>query len=86
VTTTPLQALGLMNSGFVQRQADQLARRAFTLASNEPDESITWIWRLTLGRSPNAEESQMARRTLRERGLPHVAWVLLNTTEFVYVR
>jgi hypothetical protein len=56
------------------------------LAANEPDESITWLWRLTLGRSPNAEEFQMARRTLRERGLPHVAWVLLNTTEFVYVR
>ena len=86
VTTTPLQALGLMNSGFVQRQADQLARRALTLATNKPDESITWLWRLTLGRSPNAEESQMARRTFQERGLPHVAWVLLNTTEFVYVR
>ncbi len=86
VTTTPLQALGLMNSGFVQRQADQLARRALTMAANKPDESITWLWRLTLGRSPNAEESQMARRTFQERGLPHVAWVLLNTTEFVYVR
>ena len=86
VTTTPLQALGLMNSGFVQRQADQLARRALTLATNKPDESITWLWRLTLGRSPNAEEYKMARRTFQERGLPHVAWVLLNTTEFVYVR
>ncbi len=86
VTTTPLQALGLMNSGFVQRQADQLASRALMLAANKPDESITWLWRLTLGRGPNAEESQMARRTFQERGLPHVAWVLLNTTEFVYVR
>ena len=86
VTTTPLQALGLMNSGFVQRQADHLARRALTLAANQPDEAVTQLWKLTLGRSPDVEESQMARRTLRERGLPHVAWVLLNTTEFVYVR
>jgi hypothetical protein len=75
-----------MNSGFVQRQADHLARRALSLAANQPDEAVTQLWKLTLGRSPDVEESQMARRTLRERGLPHVAWVLLNTTEFVYVR
>ncbi|MFM8880564.1 MAG: DUF1553 domain-containing protein, partial [Verrucomicrobiota bacterium] len=87
VTTTPLQALGLMNSSFVQRQADQLARRARALAAREePDAVIETVWRLALGRRPNADEARLARETLRERGLPHVAWVLLNTTEFVYVR
>ena len=87
VTTTPLQALGLMNSGFVQRQADQLARRARALVGREePDAMVETLWRLALGRRPNADEARMARETLRDRGLPHVAWVLLNTTEFVYVR
>ncbi len=87
VTTTPLQALGLMNSSFVQRQADQLARRARALtAREEPDAMIETVWRLALGRRPNVDEARLARETLRERGLPHVAWVLLNTTEFVYVR
>jgi len=87
VTTTPLQALGLMNSSFVQRQADQLAHRARTLVGREePDAVIEAIWRLALGRGPRSEEARMARETLRDRGLSHVAWVLLNTTEFVYVR
>ncbi len=86
VTTTPLQALGLMNSGFVQRQADHLARRARAIAGAENDAAIEALWRLTLGRLPDAEETRLAQETLRDRGLAHVAWVLLNTTEFVYVR
>jgi hypothetical protein len=86
VTTTPLQALGLMNSGFVQRQADHLAQRARAIAGSENGTAIEALWRLTLGRVPTADESRMAREALADRGLPHVAWVLLNTTEFVYVR
>jgi hypothetical protein len=86
VTTTPLQALGLMNSSFVQRQADHLAQRALSLCAQDPDRAITCIWRMALGRNPNSGEFEMARKAVRERGMPHVAWVLLNTTEFVYVR
>jgi hypothetical protein len=41
---------------------------------------------MALGRNPNSGEFQMAQKAVRERGMPHVAWVLLNTTEFVYVR
>jgi hypothetical protein len=64
-----------------------LAHRARTLVGREePDAVIEAIWRLALGRGPRSEEARMARETLRDRGLSHVAWVLLNTTEFVYVR
>jgi hypothetical protein len=86
VTTTPLQALGLMNSSFVQRQADHLAQRALSLCAQDQDRAITCIWRMALGRNPNSGEFQMAQKAVRERGMPHVAWALLNTTEFVYVR
>jgi hypothetical protein len=86
VTTTPLQALGLMNSGFVLRQADHLARRARALAGDGDTATVEALWRLVLGRSPRAGEARMALEAGRDRGWPHVAWVLLNTTEFVYVR
>ncbi len=86
VTTTPLQALGLMNSGFVQRQADHLARRALALGAGDVERAIPEIWWLALGRGPRADELLLARHAARDRGLSHVAWVLLNTTEFVYVR
>ncbi|MCE2827394.1 MAG: DUF1553 domain-containing protein [Verrucomicrobium sp.] len=86
ITTTPLQALGLMNSGFVLRQADHLARRARAAAGGEDAGTVETLWRLVLGRAPDAREARMALEAGRDRGWDHVAWVLLNTTEFVYVR
>ncbi|MBL9175415.1 MAG: DUF1553 domain-containing protein [Verrucomicrobiales bacterium] len=86
VTTTPLQALGLMNSSFVQRQAASLADRALRLAQNDPVRAIETTWRLALGRPPSENERASAGNAAKERGLSHVCWVLLNSTEFVYVR
>ena len=86
VTTTPLQALGLMNSSFVQRQAASMADRALRLAGNNPDRAINTAWRLALGRPPSEQEQRSAGNAAKERGLSHVCWVLLNSTEFVYVR
>jgi hypothetical protein len=86
VTTTPLQALGLMNGEFVQAQANALAARATILAANDPVQSIEHAYRLALGRPPNAKERSDAMAAVRDRGLPSVCWVLLNSTEFLYVQ
>ncbi len=86
VTTTPLQALGLMNSSFVQRQAAALAARALQLANNEPTLAVSQAWQLALGRPATGAELQQAKAAARDRGLANVCWVLLNSTEFVYVR
>ena len=86
VTTTPLQALGLMNGEFVQAQANALAARVTALASNDPAQSIEHAYRLALGRAPSAQERDQALAAERDRGLPSVCWVLLNSTEFLYVQ
>ena len=86
VTTTPLQALGLMNSSFVQRQAAELARRALQLSDHQLPHAVESVYRLALGRPATANERQQAEVAARDRGLEHVCWVLLNSTEFVYVR
>ncbi|MFO1460329.1 MAG: DUF1553 domain-containing protein [Verrucomicrobiota bacterium] len=86
VTTTPLQALGLMNSSFVQRQAASMADRVLRLTQNNPTQAIETAWRLALGRPPTEGEQISAGNAAKERGLSHVCWVLLNSTEFVYVR
>jgi len=86
VTTTPLQALGLMNSSFVQRQAARLAARALAAADNDPDRAVDVAWRLALGRPATPDELARSRAAARDRGLASVCWVLLNATEFVYVR
>ena len=86
VTTTPLQALGLMNNSFVQRQAAFLAGRAQTNAGGDLPGAVRELYRLTLGRAPDEEELRRATAAATERNLTSVSWALLNATEFIYVR
>ncbi|MSU32319.1 MAG: DUF1553 domain-containing protein [Pedosphaera sp.] len=86
VTTTPLQALGLMNGTFVQRQAEGLAQRSLRLAGNNVSQAVDKAWRLALGHPASPQELVRAQSAAGERGLVHVCWVLLNSTEFVYVQ
>lgn len=86
VTTTPLQALGLMNSGFVQRQSVHLAERVRQGAPQDLPAAIQGAYRLVLGRRATHEEAQRALSVANERGLAHVCWALLNSSEFIYLR
>ncbi len=95
-TTTPLQALGLMNGTFTRRQANLLAERAAaptttttttdTGSHHDPTAAVRNAYRLALGRPPTSQESESAVAVARELGLSSVCWVLLNSTEFLYVR
>jgi len=86
VTTTPIQALGLMNDSFVQRQAARFADRLKREAGPKLANQIHLAWRLTLARKPRKEESARAVKLARENGMESVCWVLLNSSEFLYVR
>lgn len=83
-TTTPLQALALLNNAFVQRQSDHLAAR---LERDAPDldARITRAYALLFVRKPEAEELQLGRAFIAQRGLSAYARVLLNTNEFLHV-
>jgi mono/diheme cytochrome c family protein len=86
VTTTPLQALELMNNAFVVRQANHLAERVLAEAKDDEPTAIRLAWQHTLGRQPTDEELTRAVTALKSRGLKNVCWVLMNSTEFVYLR
>ncbi len=86
VTTTPLQALELMNNPFVQRMAAGLSERVRSAAGQDSGRAIEEAYLLTLGRRPSPEELTRARRVADERGLTSVCWALLNSTELIYVR
>jgi len=85
-TTTPLQALGLMNGSFTLRQARLLAERASTLPGSDLPARVRRAYEIALGRPPTPDEARIAIDTAAEHGLPSVAWVLLNSTEFLHVR
>jgi len=85
-TTTPLQALSLMNNPFVQRMAEGLARRIVNEAGTDRAQQVDRMWFWVFGRVPSAGERQLAKTLVEEQGLSALAWTLLNSNEFVVVR
>ncbi|MFG0253590.1 MAG: PSD1 and planctomycete cytochrome C domain-containing protein, partial [Rhodopirellula sp. JB053] len=56
VSTTPLQALNLMNSDFVVRQSELLAERARSERGRSLEDQVTRCFELLLCRQPTADE------------------------------
>jgi len=86
VTTTPIQALALMNDSFVQRQAKFFAERLRGDVGSNLRNQIRLAYRLAFGRSPSLTESKRVEAYARKHGLAQLCWVLLNSNEFMYVR
>jgi hypothetical protein len=86
VTTTPLQALGLMNNAFVVRSARYFAGRVRNEVGGDAARQVSHAYRLALGRPPTPGETERATPLVREYGLEHLCWVLLNASEFLYLR
>jgi len=85
-TTTPIQALGLMNDGFIQREAKAFAERLARDAGQSTKAQIQRAWRLSLSRPPRKDETTRAAALAQEHGMESVCLVLLNSSEFLYVR
>jgi hypothetical protein len=85
-TTTPQQALALMNDSFVLRQAERFADRVRRATGADPSAQVALAYRLAFGRLPQDEERTATARLVEEHGLESACWVLLNASEFLYVR
>jgi cytochrome c551/c552 len=85
VTTTPLQALALLNDEFVFALSDRFARRLEEEAGGDRTAQITLAWRLALGREPDADERPLAEGLAARHGLPALCRGLFNLSSFVVV-
>ncbi|MBI2824465.1 MAG: DUF1553 domain-containing protein [Planctomycetia bacterium] len=85
VTTTPLQALALLNNPFVLHVADKLAERVAREAGSEPTNQVARAYQLAYGRLPRDDERDAASRIVSQRGLGVLTRALLNSNEFLYV-
>jgi len=81
VSTTPLQALNLMNSNFVVEQSDFIAERAKKDAGENLDSQISRIFELLLNRQPSQDELAACRGV----ELKLVARTLINSNEFAFL-
>ena len=84
-STTPLQALNLMNSPFVVGQAEIFAGRVRREAGEEPEAQVRRAFAVALGRAPSDAERDAAEALVRRHGLEALCRALFNANEFVYV-
>jgi hypothetical protein len=59
-STVPLQSLALLNSSFVRKRSEALARRVAGEASIAAEARVKRVFRLTFGREPEAAEKRAA--------------------------
>lgn len=85
-TTSPLQALTLLNHTFTMDMAGHLAARIEREAANTtPDSQVELAFRLALGREVTTDEKAESTIFLTTHGLRALCRGLLNSNELVYL-
>jgi hypothetical protein len=85
VTTTPLQALSLMNHAFVLRMSDRLADRVTREVGEDFELQAARAFELVYARPASQEERRVAAAFTSQHGLAALGRVLFNSNEFLYV-
>jgi hypothetical protein len=86
VSTVPTQALTLLNNPFVLRQAELLAQRITSQAPDDVARQVELGYQYALGRSATDLEKSLAVATVKSKTLVDFTHVLLNLSEFLYMR
>lgn len=80
-----LQALALLNNGFMVVQAEQFADRVQREAGDEPAAQARRAFALAIGRQPNAAETEDLVAVTRAHGLSNTCRAIFNLNEFSFV-
>ncbi len=84
-SNTPLQALNLFNSSFIQQQADLLAERLRRDAGESAQQQVERTFELLFARQPDQFELDASTQMIQDEGLQAFCRAMLNTTEFLFV-
>ena len=84
-STTPLQALNLLNSSFLMQQADLFSDRLKKDAGTNTVDQVNRAFSLCFNRFPSSAEVRDASLFIESEGLSQFARALLNTNEFVFI-
>ena len=83
-TLTALQALALLNNGFMLSMSQHFAAQLETLYSDRAQQ-VNYALRQTLGREPTPEELEATRAYAQEHGLANACRIVFNLNEFIFV-
>ncbi|NOY40492.1 MAG: DUF1553 domain-containing protein [Planctomycetes bacterium] len=84
-TTTPLQALTLMNHSFTIDMANALTARIEQESSEDQSKAIQQAFLLVFSRPCDDQELSAAQQFVSEHGLPAFCRALFNANEFIYI-
>lgn len=84
-STTPLQALNLLNSPFAVQQAEFFAERVGREAGQGADAQVQRAFQLSFLRDPVQEELAAGKKLVQAHGLPALCRALFNANEFLTV-
>ena len=85
VSTTPLQALNLLNSPFIVEQTRLIAERAQANSGGDLSREIKQCFQLLLNRDPSADELEICSKVAQDESLAIVCRALINSNEFVFL-
>lgn len=84
-STTPLQALNLLNGAFSLKQSAALAKRIEREVGARLDAQVSKAFKYILGRAPNDQELKLCQATAQVEGLETVCRALFNSNEFLFL-
>ncbi len=84
-STTPLQALNLLNSGFIQQASAAFAKRLNSECGPSPEAQARRAFLLAFGRKPDEAELSRSTEFIRDNGLSLFCRALFNANEFSYL-
>ncbi|MGI9428125.1 MAG: PSD1 and planctomycete cytochrome C domain-containing protein [Bythopirellula sp.] len=85
-TTTPMQALTLMNHSFTLDMARALAERLDReVSGGDLPGQVDLAFQLAFARLPHEDETAASLNLIESHGLPAFCRALLNTSEFIYI-
>jgi hypothetical protein len=84
-STTPLQALNLLNSSFILQQSEIFAKRLEREAGNDSAKQARAAFQFAFARQPDRTELAESVKLIRQHGLPIFCRALFNANEFINV-
>jgi len=84
-STTPLQALGLLNSQFTLDESEAFAQRITKEIANDAQKQIQKAFLLALSREASPSEISDCLPVVRKFGLATLCKVLFNSNEFLFI-
>jgi hypothetical protein len=84
-STTPLQALNLLNSKFMLQQTQIFANRVRAEAGENSRDQVRRVFVLAFSREPDATELDWAAALVDQHGLDALCRAVLNSNEFLFL-